>query len=294
MSYLFIVNPVAGKNKGARVLPLIERVMKKKELPYEIIKTTKIGEAKEIVQEAMNKHYSTIVAVGGDGTIHEVLNGMVGSNKVLGIIPAGTGNDLSRTLNLSQNPDIALEFILKGKTKKIDLGKTKEKYFINFASVGLDAAIASEANYIKKYISSKIAYIIAALKEISTFKSRKLKFIIDDKNVSEKVMMITICNGIYYGGGMKVAPTADLEDGYFDVCVIKDMNRLKLLILFPTIYLGKHLNYKEVEFYRAKKVKIISDYQLQVNADGELVDDEVLEFEVLQQQLEVIVNPSNI
>lgn len=293
LSYLFIVNPVAGKNKGAKVLLLIERVMKRKKIPHKIIQTTEIGEAQRIAKEAVNKEFSTIVAVGGDGTIHEVLNGIVGSNKILGIIPAGTGNDLSRTLNLPHNPELALELILQGKTKAIDLGKANGKYFINFASIGLDAVIASEANYIKKYISGKIAYILAAIKGINLFKSREIKFIIDDKKISEKVMMITVCNGIYYGGGMMIAPKAMLEDGYFDVCVIKKMNKLKLLALFPTIYLGKHVNYKEVEFYRAKKVKIISEDHLQVNADGELIHDKALEFEVLQQRLEIIINPSS-
>lgn len=291
MSYLFVVNPVAGKNKGAKVLPLIKSVMKEKSIPHEIIETTEIGEARRIAKEGITKDFSTIVAVGGDGTIHEVLNGMVGSNKILGIIPAGTGNDFSKSLKLPQNPHRALEVILYGKTKLVDLGKTNGIHFVNFASVGLDAAIASEANRIKKQIPGKLSYIIAAIKEITSFKSREMQFVIDGKNISEKIMMITMCNGIYYGGGMKVAPNALLEDGYFDVCVIKDMNKLKLLVLFPTIYLGKHLGYKEVSFYRAKKVEIISKHQLQVNADGELIYNKTLKFEISQQKLEVIVDP---
>ncbi|SDL15148.1 diacylglycerol/lipid kinase family protein [Natronincola ferrireducens] len=290
LAYLFIVNPVAGKNKGKKVIPIIEKIMKKEQLLYEIILTTKIGEAEEIAAEAVGKDFSTIVAVGGDGTIHEVLNGMAGSDKILGIIPAGTGNDLGRTLNLPKKTEAALEMILKGKTKEIDLGRMRDKYFINFASIGLDAVIASEANSIKKYFSGRFAYVVAALKGITTFKSNKLQFIIDDKKFYCDVLMITLCNGIYYGGGMKVAPKADLQDGYFDICVIKNINKLKLLLLFPTIFWGKHTGYKEVDFYKGKKVQIFAEKPLQINADGEITDVESLEFEVAKQKLKVIVN----
>ncbi|SET71951.1 lipid kinase, YegS/Rv2252/BmrU family [Natronincola peptidivorans] len=289
MSYLFIINPIAGKNKGAKILPIIKEVLDKRKVAYELIETTKAGEAEKIAKEAVSKKHAVIVAVGGDGTIHEVLNGMIGSNKALGIIPAGTGNDLSRTLKLPENPESALELILEGKTKKIDLGKIGEKHFINFASVGLDAVIASEANNIKRWIAGKGAYILAALKGISTFKSRKVQFVIDDKIMLEEVMMITVCNGVFYGGGMKVAPEADLEDGLFDVYVIKAMNKLKLLLLFPTIYMGKHVKYQEVSFYRAKTVTIFSDKQIQINADGEIIENKPLVFEILHRSLEIII-----
>lgn len=292
MSYLFIVNPVAGKNKGAKAVPFIHKIMEEKGVAYKIIQTTKKGDAKGIATEAVNQGYSTIVAVGGDGTVQEVLNGIVGSSATLGIIPSGTGNDFSRALHLPEDLHEALEIIFQGKTQKIDLGKTNGLYFMNFASVGLDAAIAFEANRIKEYVSSKLAYVMAAIKEIATFQSRKIEFLIDNQKMSADVMMITVCNGNYYGGGMKVAPKASLKDGFFDVYVIKKINKLKLLFLFPTIFSGKHVKYKEVSFYRAKKVKITSENQLKVNADGELINSNSLEFEILQQQLEVITNSS--
>lgn len=289
MSYLFIVNPVAGKGNESRVTSLIKEVMDKYNYTYDIKITEKVGDAKLFAEEAKTKEFSTIVSVGGDGTIHEVVNGMVGGSQKLGVIPAGTGNDLARSLNIPLNLREAIEVLVKQNSIPIDLGKLNGKYFINFCSVGLDALIAQEANKIKKYFSSTYAYIIGVVKALIKFNSLKVDLTIDNKIYSEEIMLIAVCNGSYYGGGMKIAPDAKMFDGEFDICVVEKMSKLKLLFLFPTIFKGKHTKYKEVKIYRGKDVQITSSQDTNVNADGEIVNNRPIKFEAIHKKIEVIV-----
>ncbi|MDR5658897.1 diacylglycerol kinase family lipid kinase [Serpentinicella sp. ANB-PHB4] len=288
MTYLFIINPVAGKHNSEATISIIKEKMKKHGLKHEIKITSRVGEAKQLAKDAISSHIDTIVAVGGDGTIHEVLNGMVNSNKNLGIIPAGTGNDLARTLGLPLDIEESLDKIIEGKIKKIDIGCFNEEYFINFASVGLDALIASEANKIKKLIASKYAYILSVILSLTRFKSPKLKIRIDDLYMEKDIMLVAICNGAYYGGGMKIAPKADLQDGCFDICIVNKMNKLKLLWLFPSIFKGNHIKYKDVEMFKGRKVEIDYEGYIEVNTDGEIKNARPVCLEIMNKKIRTI------
>jgi len=169
------------------------------------------------------------------------------------------------------------------------LGKLNEKYFVNFCSIGLDALIAQEANKIKKYFSSTYAYVIGVIKALNKFRSLKVDLVIDDKKYEEEIMLVAVCNGSYYGGGMKIAPQAELSDGKFDICIVRKMSKLKLLFLFPTIFKGKHIKYKEVKMYRGKDVQVFSKCNMNVNADGEIVNNRPIKFEALHKKIEVII-----
>lgn len=289
MSYLFIVNPVAGKGEGTKIIPIIKEVMDNYNCTYDIKITEKVGDAKLIAEEAKYKSFSTIVSVGGDGTLHEVVNGMVGGKQKLGVIPSGTGNDFIRALNIPFNTREALEVLVKQHSLSIDLGRLNGKYFVNFCSVGLDALIAQEANKIKKYFSSTYSYVIGTVKAISKFKSIKIDLVIDGERHSEEIMLIAVCNGSYYGGGMKIAPEAQISDGKFDICIVRKMPKLKLLFLFPTIFKGEHIKYKEVKTYRGKYVEIFSKDNINVNADGEIINNRPIKFEAVNKKIDVII-----
>lgn len=289
LSYLFIVNPVAGKGNGSKIIPIIKEVMDTYKYTYEIKITEKIGDAKLFAEEAKTKNFSIIVSVGGDGTLHEVVNGMVGGPQKLGVIPAGTGNDFARTLNIPFNLREALEILAKKKSIPVDIGRLNGKHFVNFCSIGLDALIAQEANKIKKYFSSTYSYVIGVIKALGKFKSLKVDLIIDGIKYNEEIMLIAVCNGAYYGGGMKIAPHAEVFDGQFDICVVRKMSKLKLLFLFPTIFKGEHVKYKEVKMYRGKGVQIFSTENMNVNADGEIIDNRPIKFEAVNKKIEVIV-----
>lgn len=288
MSYLFIVNPVAGKTKAKNTISIIKYIMDQNKKQYEILTTTKRGDAREFAQEAIQKDFSTIVAVGGDGTINEVLNGMAGSKKILGIIPAGTGNDFARSLDLPEDPKESLNIILQGNIKEVDFGKINGKHFINIASIGLDAHIADEANKIKNKVPSTYAYILALLKGIISFKSYSIDVIIEKEKLNLDVMLVAICNGNYYGGGMKIAPNAAYEDGYFDICIIERMSKLKVLFLFPTIFKGNHVKIKGVKILRAKEIEIQSKKTIKINTDGEIAVHKPLKFKIIEKGLKIL------
>lgn len=289
MSYLFIVNPVAGKGKSTKIIPIIKEVMDTYNCTYDIKITEKVGDAKLFAKEAKYKSFSTIVSVGGDGTLHEVVNGMVGGKQKLGVIPSGTGNDFIRALKIPFNTREALEVLVKQHSLSIDLGRLNGKYFVNFCSVGLDALIAQEANKIKKYFSSTYSYVIGTVKALSKFKSIKIDLVIDGERHSEEIMLIAVCNGSYYGGGMKIAPEAQISDGKFDICIVRKMPKLKLLFLFPTIFKGEHIKYKEVKTYRGKHVEIFSKDNINVNADGEIINNRPIKFEAVNKKIDVII-----
>ncbi len=292
LSFLFIVNPVAGKGNGDKIIPLIEEVMKEYHCTYEIRKTEKVGEGKRIAEEARHTDFSTIVSVGGDGTLHEVINGMVGSKQKLGIIPAGTGNDFARTLNLPRDIRESIESLVKGNSMMIDLGKINKEYFINISSIGLDALIADETNRIKKYFSSTYSYVIGTIKSLINFKSFKTKLVIDDAIYEEEIMLAAVCNGSYYGGGMKISPKSSFSDGEFDICIVRKMPKLKLLFLLPTIFKGNHVKFKEVKFYKGKNIEFLMENgkkKEKINADGEILDLYPIQFEMINNAIEVVI-----
>ena len=291
MSYLFIVNPIAGKGKAKKTIPIIKEIMESNNRNYQIKVTKKAGDGQLFAREASIENiFTTIVSVGGDGTLHEIVNGMIGGTQKLGIIPAGTGNDFSRSLDIPFDVEDAIKTLVNGKVISIDLGRLEDRYFINFSSIGLDALIAEEANKIKRYFSSTYSYIMGVVKALGKFRGIKVELIIDDKKYNGEIMLVAVCNGAYYGGGMNIAPCAEVSDGQFDICVVKKMPKLKLLFLFPTIFKGKHIKYDEVELYRGKSVQIFSGEKIYMSADGEAIYSGTTKFEIMHNKLKVITS----
>lgn len=273
---LFIVNPVAGGGRAKRLLPIIDDYMGKTNKIYNIELTSNPKEATDLTKKAIEKGYSTIVAVGGDGTINEVAIGILESGEgTLGIIPSGTGNDLARTLNIPFDPIEAMDTIIKGNKKQIDIGFVNNNPFLNIASIGLDSEVVKNTERIKVRIRSKIAYIIGVLSTLFSFKDKRVKLEIDGVPMHKNIFLIAVGNGKYYGGGLKILPMAIAEDGYFHVCVINRASKMKLLFLFPSIFKGKHINFKKhVEIFKAKKIRIITEDKAYLNIDGEIYDNE--------------------
>lgn len=262
--------------------------MEGKGLNYSIKVTTKPGEAKTWAQDAVNSSFDIIIAVGGDGTVNEVFSGIINSDKILGIVPAGTGNDLARALKLPLSIEKAVEFIISGDYINVDVGKINGQLFINIASIGLDAVIAEEANKIKKVMSNKYSYIVALIRGLTIFRIKKITIKIDDQQLDKEVMLVAICNGSSYGGGMKIAPEAKVNDGYFDVCIVNKMSKLKILFLFPSLFNGEHVKFKEVEIYRGQSVEIESTEKLSINVDGEVIYHKPIKFNVVNNAIKVL------
>lgn len=291
MKILFIINPVAGRNKSEDITFLIRKKMKKANIEFDIVRTSEPGEAIKLSREGLAAGFDTVVAVGGDGTVNEVAMGLIlnGQGK-LGIIPMGTGNDLVKSLDISLEPKEAIDVIVKGHFKSIDMGIANNKTFLNVASIGLDAEVVKNTEMVKNFARGKFAYVIGLLITLIRYKHKKLLIQLDDLRLEKKTLLVAVGNGKYYGGGMKICPTANIEDDYFHICLISKISKLKLLFIFPSIFKGNHLKYdKYVTMYKAKNIVIQSQDEMYLNIDGEVtnVKDEV-QFRISDKKMNVI------
>jgi len=277
VNFVFIVNPTSGNSRSLKVIEAIKEFCKLIKANYKVIYTKNVNDATKIAEFYKKYEDYTIFSVGGDGTLNEVVNGMVNSKAKLGVIPSGTGNDFYKTFK-----DI--------KEEKIDLGKVNDRYFINVASIGFDADIACYANELKKgKLSSKSVYILSIIHEFFSFKPIDIN--LEGKEKSSTIL--TICNAKYYGNGFKIAPKAILNDGLFDVIDIKSLNKFQIINLIIKLANAKHLNSKNVDFYRAASLNIDSKLLLNCNIDGEIIKDNSFKFSIERECLGIDKENSN-
>lgn len=287
---LFIVNPIAGGGKANALMPMIESTMNLNHKNFDIEISEKPEQAIKIAEKNADK-YDIIVAVGGDGTVNEVSKGIMNRGMgVLGIIPGGTGNDMAKSLDIPMNPEEALEIILKGNKKQIDIGIANSFHFLNIASVGFDAEVVINNIRIKKKIKNHISYIISVIYTLFSFKNKRIRIEIDGKVFDEEVLLMAVGNGKYYGGGMKILPLAEVDDGNLYICIISNISKLRILALFPTIFKGTHIKHtKYVKNYTGKKVKILGEKELPLNIDGDTTTAREVNFSIEEKRLTVIV-----
>lgn len=283
----FIVNLQAKNGRCRKVWKQVEQQLTERQIPFHVYFTEYSGHAIELTRRiATNDPSETkiIVAVGGDGTLHEVVNGTAGlSNITIGFIPGGSGNDFSRGFGIPQNPKKALEFILQENSKAIvdtgeSYGQNKDHYFINNLGVGFDALISKEANQSKLKAKlnllslGSLAYAFIVIKRLFTYECTDMYITVDGKELKfEQVWFVTIANQVYFGGGMRIAPNASATDGLLDIIIVHNLSRWKLLFVFISVFWGGHTGFQEVYMGKGKKVSIKSDTPVFVHADGEII-----------------------
>jgi YegS/Rv2252/BmrU family lipid kinase len=266
----YVVNPVAGKRKSVELIPQIKEAAQKRRQETCFYITEGPGDAVKKAAAAVGEGCGVVVAIGGDGTVNEVVNGIAESGVVMGVIPAGSGNDFARTLGIPLDFERALECVLQGVARPVDVGCINGKRFVNVASVGFDAQVVLETYKIKKRIRGPLAYPLSMIKTLAGYRPFDMEIETAERTIRKQALLIAVANGAYYGGGMKIAPEAAVDDGLFDVVVVKDMQRLKILRLFPMIYSGRHLSRPEVEYFRTGKIKISCE-EGHINSDGEII-----------------------
>lgn len=289
MRVLFIVNPVAGKGRALKIVPIIESAMKAVEgIEYKIEYSKEPGDAAKIAGDYAAEGIDIVFAVGGDGTVNEVANGLAKTNTAMAVIPGGSGNDFIRSLGITGKPDEIIIKTLKGSRKKIDIGLINDRYFVNISSTGFDAEVVIATQKAKKFfLSGSAAYVAGLISVIFTGKPSMVKMKTDDVEVSDTVLLIAVANGKYYGGGMKAAPDAVIDDGLFDICLISSLPKIKMLFLFPQFMKGEHKKFREVKFYRSKRVVIEAEKPIYINIDGEVVRDTKVTFELIKGGLAI-------
>jgi YegS/Rv2252/BmrU family lipid kinase len=271
----YIVNPVSGGGKGLRTWRRIEGYLSRRGLPAEGRLTDGPGAATELAIQARQKGYELVVGVGGDGTIQEVVNGLIDSAgrcpAVLGVVPGGTGNDFSKMLGYPSDPEGALDVILGGEVRLLDVGRLTDRYFINIAGVGFDAEVAGFLNQRPKRLPAALTYIYGVLVMLFRYRPAEMTLELDEETVIGKCLLVSVCNGHSHAGGMRMAPEARPDDGILDICVAGDLGRLETVLLLPKVFKGRHTLHPKVKLYKTRKIGITSSQPLVLQADGEVL-----------------------
>lgn len=257
-SIALVVNPAAGKGRAQRLLPEVAGLFRDAGHAVEVLLSRSVDEAREMAEDAVERAVGTLVVMGGDGMVHLGINVVAGHPGVssLGMIPAGTGNDLCRGLGLSgKDPVAAARAIASGRPRPIDVLKVGDSYVGGVVATGFDAGVNARANAMARPKGS-LRYAIAALVEIGSFDPLPYRLTIDGTVREFDAMAVAVGNSTYYGGGMRVCPVADPADGLLDLTIIHAASRLKLLRLLPEMFSGSFVRDPCIELARARSVRV--------------------------------------
>lgn len=283
--YHFIINPASSTGNGLRIWNRLKEILKEQDIEYTSYLTDGIGSASQIAAGLTEQGcQGTIVVLGGDGTMNEVLTGIKDYEGItLGYIPTGSSNDLARDLGIPSDPVSALSLVLHPQKYQLsDVGilqtSNGEEYKFGVSmGIGYDAAICHEALHskIKKKLNQwhlgKLTYLIIALKQLIRTKSHDCELILDDEKriPLHNYIFVTVMIHKYEGGGFMFCPEADCSDGYLDVCLACNVNKFRILRILPTAFKGKHTKYNGIQTLKAKKIRIVTTEKAPVHTDGE-------------------------
>ncbi|MFC1222405.1 diacylglycerol/lipid kinase family protein [Pedobacter sp. BG31] len=281
INILFIINPISGGRGKRRIPDFIDKYLNKEKFSPNFVFSEYVGHASELADEAATKNFDVIVAAGGDGTINEVATKVLKHQKILGILPLGSGNGLARFLNISKNLRYALSIINDFKIDKIDTAEFNKKCFFNLAGMGFDAHLSAVFSKDKKRGLS--GYVKLGFKEVFNYKPQLYQLDIDGKTHSRKAFAISIANSSQYGNDVYIAPNASVKDGLLDVCIIKPFPIIKLPLLGYVMLNGKAETSDMIEIIKGKNIKIIREMAGAVHVDGEPLQ--------MGAEIEAMVNP---
>lgn len=272
---LVIVNPTAGAGRAGRLLEWVRaRLAARPDARLEV--TTAPGDAERWAGSADGRH-DRVVAIGGDGTVQEVVNGLLGftSRTTLGVVPVGSGNDLARSLGLPSDPADAWTAAIGRMEAPLDVAEARaddgrSRWFASAGGIGFDAQVAAAMTLRRGWQRGRAGYLFTTLTELRNFSNRHVRITLDDGEVIERqVLLVAVTNGEYYGGGMRIAPGASVEDGLLDVCIVGNISRLTAIRQLPNLYRGTHTAHPAVEMHRARCIDIQGDADTRIHLDGE-------------------------
>lgn len=286
--YQLIANPTAGRGRTKKYLPLIEDVFRSSGHEYSLSLTEAPGHATLLAKEAVRAGYERIVAIGGDGTMNEVLNGLAETAAALGVIPSGTGNDLARSLGIPLDIAAAARIALDPLVRRIDLGRERGAYFAVLAGLGFAADVIHHTNTHRGPLRGQLAIASSVVATVAGLTPKPLSIIIDGVSYDGPTEAVFVMNTRFCGGGLMVAPDAKEDDGLFDVVLMRDFGRADLLRILPKVYSGRHVGHPKVEFYRGRTVKIAYARPLVKMVDGNIYGETPLEAEIVPGALAVL------
>lgn len=295
-----IVNPVSANGRTALRWSGIEERLRLENARCEVAFTQQPGHATLLARQAVQAGFGVIVAVGGDGTLNEVLNGLHVNGRFadvqLGIIPSGTGTDLARSLGLPRNPLQAALHVLRATPRRVDVGRIRcklgdgetERYFINVAGLGFDGQVADRVNRSSKAIGGTAPYLLHLSIALFSYRNKRVEWTLDGQSRVETLNSVIVCNGRYFAGGMHVSPNARLDDGLFHIITLGDWGRLEFLMTLPRVYNGSHLAHPKVQEYVGREITVRANERMFLQAEGELVGEAPATFTILPAALSVL------
>ncbi|MBC8532088.1 diacylglycerol/lipid kinase family protein [Gehongia tenuis] len=267
--HTIIVNPAAGRGKAVNAALKAAELLKSQGAEYQLVYTQYPKHAGELARRAAQEGCRSILSVGGDGTLQEVVSGCVHEDVTVGAIPGGTGNDFIRALSIKNDVELATKIVLEGHSRRVDVGIFAENAILNVAGCGFDVEVLQYARRFRKVLG-KLGYVAGAVCTIFTHGYRPLTVRLDDEEFTCEPLMVTAANGNFFGGGMRLAPNAEVDDGLFDVCVIDRVPRYVIPLLLPSFINGSYIKTKYVRTYRSSKVELIRE-NMDLNVDGEII-----------------------
>jgi diacylglycerol kinase (ATP) len=296
---VFLVNPASDNGATGRRWPELARRASALGLAGDALFSEQPEHLRELARQAALEGASLVVAVGGDGTVNEVVNGLFDvEGAELAVIPRGTGVDFVRTYGIPTRLEAAVEVALAGGTRQIDLGRVGyrawsgqygEQLFANIASVGMSGAIAKRTNETTKTFGGKASYLWATLAVFARWQPTEVRISVDDEIRGGRMHDVVVANGRYFGGGMKICPDASPDDGLFDVLLIGAVSKADFIRTMPKIYRGTHLPHPKAELLRGRVVSVESDEPIPVELDGEQPGTTPVRFDIVPGALRLRV-----
>lgn len=287
-AFLLMVNPRAGAGAAERRLPELRRALEEAGARFDVALTSGPGDATRIVREALAAKTAGVAVVGGDGTLNEAVNGFfgedgepLGDGAWLGPLPCGTGGDFRRTLGVSKRIEPMVTRMLWARPRKVDVGwltfvdddgSPRSRAFLNIASFGLSGRVDRVVNESPKWMGGTPAFLLGTLRAMVGYRNQKVRVTLDDDEPRiAEILNLAVANGRYFGGGMEIAPRAEIDDGEFDVVTL-ELTARESLTLTTDVYLGRHLGRPGVSFTRARRVKaepVVPHERVLLDVDGE-------------------------
>lgn len=274
-----ILNPAAGGGRALAQLPRIVSTLSRLRRAHHVHVTAAPGEAMTVARTFAERAYSLVIAVGGDGTVNEVANGLlaVEHDTPLGVLPAGRGGDFARSTGGADGTELTLERLIGGRRRRIDVGRAgfadgSSRAFVNVAGVGFDAVVAQRAAH-SRLPGASLPYLAALGASIARYRNIDVSVTADDRQVAGPVCSVLAANGRYFGGGMMIAPTANLEDGLLDLAILGNLSKMDLIRNVPKVYRGGHVGHPKFMTVKTRSIRVEgpTSQPALVQLDGDVV-----------------------
>ncbi|MEL6559077.1 MAG: diacylglycerol kinase family protein [Bacteroidota bacterium] len=283
MSFTVIYNPTSGRGKGKKVTERFRQYLLDNSISAQFIETDPEVELAEKIHHLSDN--SNVIVIGGDGTFYDVVNAIKNLKIPLSFLPAGTGNDFVKMLDIGSNEQETFDTAINGKTMQIDAGDCNGKIFLNGVGIGFDGQIVAAMQNKKKWLSGQAAYYYEVLRILSTYQDKPFHFSLDSTEFTKNLILLTIGNGSTFGGGFKLTPHANISDGLLDICEIGKISPLNRYLNLPKLQNGTHHKMSAVNMHQAKEITIEENNNLNAHIDGEYLGTPPFRIKVLPAYL---------